>query len=216
MNKGRQLAVTLVALAISISTAHAEEVGGWVIVDADGKQVSGVMVCTASVCGNPDSAVSKDLVKPGQRFVQQTLASPTGNVAGIPPSENTQITVSPTNVFTVQTITTQQPVLVETTVTPKESVIIKPIQTVTAEQTIEPTPISTVLPTAKTEIVTTTITQFTLSDTDNGTIKGNTQANNAYTFTELFNNWSFWLDADWLWLIDYLQNYNWSEWVKTL
>ena len=215
MNKGRQLAVTLIALAISISTAHAEEVGGWVIVDADGKQVSGVMVCTASVCGDPNSAVSKDLVKPGQRFVQQTLASPTGNVAGIPASENTKITVSPTNVFTVQTVTTQQPVLVEATVTPRESVTIKPIQTVTPEQTIEPTPISAVLPTAKTEIVTTTVTQFTLADTDNGTIKGTTQADNAYSFTEWFNDWSFWLDADWLWLIDYLQNYDWSAWAET-
>ena len=92
--------------------------------------------------------------------------------------------------------------------TPRESVKIKPIP-------VEPTPISTVLPTVKTEIVTTTVTQFTLADTDNGTIKGTTQADNAYSFTEWFNDWSFWLDADWLWLIDYLQNYNWSTWAET-
>jgi hypothetical protein len=212
----KKLLTAILLLSVITPMAHAEEVGGWVIVDADGKQVSGVMVCTASVCGDPNSAVSKDLVKPGQRFVQQTLASPTGNVAGIPANETTKITVSPTNVFTVQTVTVKEPVLVETSVTPKESVTIKPIKTITEEQTVEPTPVSPVIPTVKTEIVSTVTTQFTLADTDNGTIKGTVQEESAYTFTEWFNDWSLWLDADWLWLIDVLQNYDWVTWAETL
>ena len=104
------LALALVFIA---APAQADEpVGGWVIVDSDGKQVGGVIVCTPSVCGDPNSAVSKDLLKAGQRFVQQTLADNNGNVAGIPATADTQISVTPNNTFVLEQKT---PVIVEST-----------------------------------------------------------------------------------------------------
>jgi hypothetical protein len=58
--------------------------GGWVVIDENGTVVSGAQVCTPSVCGDPNSSFSKAVLKPGQRYVQQTYADPnTGNVAGI-------------------------------------------------------------------------------------------------------------------------------------
>ncbi len=86
--------------------AQAEEPGAWVIVDSSGKAVSQAIVCTPSVCGDPNSAVSKDLLKPGQRFVLQTNADSNGNVAGIGASSTPNIEVKvdiPTNEWTITT-----------------------------------------------------------------------------------------------------------------
>ena len=107
----RIIALSLFGLIWSAAPSFADDpVGGWVIVDAKGNQVGGVIVCTPSVCGDPKSAVSKDLLKEGQRFVQQTLADQKGNVAGIPATETTKIVVDASNTFTVQQIT---PVVVQ-------------------------------------------------------------------------------------------------------
>lgn len=140
--------IVLALLLAFPSAAFADEpVGGWVIVDASGKQVGGVIVCTPSVCGDPNSAVSKDLLKDGQRFVQQTLADPvTNNVAGIPASDNTKITVSATNVFTVER---SNPVVVE-----KPSVTIKAVEKTTTQFTLQDTASGTIqAPIIKAEVV---------------------------------------------------------------
>ena len=96
MNKSSFIKLVLTALVMSvllpIQTASAgngscdadDPCGGWVVIDENGTVVSGAQVCTPSVCGDPNSAFSKAVLKPGQRYVQQTYADPnTGNVAGI-------------------------------------------------------------------------------------------------------------------------------------
>ena len=86
------LAAVLMSILLPIQSASAgngscdadDPCGGWVVIDENGTVVSGAQVCTPSVCGDPNSAFSKAVLKPGQRYVQQTYADPnTGNVAGI-------------------------------------------------------------------------------------------------------------------------------------
>ena len=69
-------------LITNIQSSHAEEVGGWALVD-EYNNVLTVNVCTPSVCGDPNSLFSQLTLKPGQKYVLQTAADPvTGNVAG--------------------------------------------------------------------------------------------------------------------------------------
>ena len=126
----RILILVAILIAIPIS-AQAEEPGAWVIVDSSGKAVSQAIVCTPSVCGDPNSAVSKDLLKPGERFVLQSNADTNGNVAGIGAGQrgNTEVKVDiPTNEWTLTTKT-------EVVVKPSEP-IEKPKIEVIAETTI--------------------------------------------------------------------------------
>jgi hypothetical protein len=102
--------------------AQAEEPGAWVIVDSSGNAVSQAIVCTPSVCGDPNSAVSKDLLKPGQRFVLQTNADSNGNVAGIGASSTPNIEVKvdiPTNEWTITTKSEVKVTLPEPVAEPK-------------------------------------------------------------------------------------------------
>jgi len=113
----------LVAILIAIPMpAQAEEPGAWVIVDSSGNAVSQAIVCTPSVCGDPNSAVSKDLLKPGQRFVLQTNADSNGNVAGIGASSTPNIEVKvdiPTNEWTITTKSEVKVTLPEPVAEPK-------------------------------------------------------------------------------------------------
>lgn len=107
-------AILIFALLINITPAHADQ-GGWVMVDASGKVISGTIVCTPDVCGDPNSPYAKATLQPGQRYVQITKKDVTGNVAGpnvvaqTAPNQTVSAKVDPvTNVATVTTKTVEQ------------------------------------------------------------------------------------------------------------
>ena len=133
-------AILIFLLLGNITPAHADP-GGWVMVDASGKVISGTIVCTPDVCGDPNSPYSKATLQPGQRYVQITKADETGNVAGpnvtvqTVPNQITSAKVDPvTNVFTMTT-TKVEPLAPRVTV-------VKEIETIyTVEKT---TPLTTV------------------------------------------------------------------------
>jgi hypothetical protein len=74
-------AILIFFLLGNITPAYADQ-GGWVMVDAVGNVISGTIVCTPDVCGDPNSPYSKGTLQPGQRYVQITKADKTGNVSG--------------------------------------------------------------------------------------------------------------------------------------
>jgi hypothetical protein len=113
--------VIILALLIALvpTTAHAEETGAWVAVDANGNAVSQAIVCTPSVCGNKENPFM------GQHWVLQAPKGPDGNVAGVgagqgPSSvkvdlqtgvwsvENKSVYEDPKTQQTITTTTTQQ------------------------------------------------------------------------------------------------------------
>jgi len=106
-------AILIFLLLGNITPAHADQ-GGWVMVDAGGKIISGTIVCTPDVCGDPNSPYAKATLQPGQRYVQITKADQTGNVAGpnvvaqTAPNQTVSAKVDPvTNVATVSTKTVE-------------------------------------------------------------------------------------------------------------
>jgi hypothetical protein len=70
-------------IALIPATAHAEENGAWVKVDANGIAIGQAIVCTASVCGDPGSLYNKLTLGTNERYVLQAPASADGNVAGV-------------------------------------------------------------------------------------------------------------------------------------
>jgi hypothetical protein len=86
-------AILIFLFAINITPAHANEIGGWVKVNANGAVISGTIVCTPDVCGDPNSEYSKDTLLPGESYVQIVRATSDGNVAGpnVPLENNNQI-----------------------------------------------------------------------------------------------------------------------------
>jgi hypothetical protein len=94
----KKLAITLaLALTFTATPAHAEDVGGWALLD-ENNNVLGVHVCAASVCGDPNSEFSKNYLQPGQHYALQTKADQqTGNVAGW----NNATYTPETNTFTI-------------------------------------------------------------------------------------------------------------------
>lgn len=88
-------ALTGAALCVPVP-AMADEIAAWALVDDSGS-VLNVVVCTAAVCGDTDSAVSKSLPT-GQHYVLQAQKDDTGNVAGW--FQNTTYD-TPTNTFTL-------------------------------------------------------------------------------------------------------------------
>ena len=70
-------------IALIPATAHAEERGAWVKVDASGTASGQAIVCTASVCGDPGSLYNKMTLGTNERYVLQAPASADGNVAGV-------------------------------------------------------------------------------------------------------------------------------------
>ena len=103
----KKILIVIALTALSVTNAYAEETGAWVAVDSSGKVVSGAIVCTPSVCGNPNSAYAKSTLQEGQTYVLQAKADTNGNVAGIGNNTpNTSVTVDKaTNTFTVTTKT---------------------------------------------------------------------------------------------------------------
>jgi hypothetical protein len=133
-------AILIFLLLGNITPAYADQ-GGWVMVDASGKVISGTIVCTPDVCGDPNSPYAKATLQPGQRYVQITKADVTGNVAGpnvvaqTAPNQTVSAKVDPvTNVATVTT-TTVEPLA------PKVTVIKETETTYAVEQ---PVPVTTV------------------------------------------------------------------------
>jgi hypothetical protein len=133
-------AILIFLLLGNITPAHADQ-GGWVMVDANNKVISGTIVCTPDVCGDPNSPYSKATLQPGQRYVQITKADQTGNVAGpnvvaqTAPNQIVSAKVDPvTNVATVTT-TTVDPLA------PRVTVIKETETTYAVEQ---PAPVTTV------------------------------------------------------------------------
>jgi hypothetical protein len=104
-------AILIFLLLGNITPAYADQ-GGWVMVDANNKVISGTIVCTPDVCGDPNSPYAKATLQPGQRYVQITKADQTGNVAGpnvvaqTAPNQTVSAKINPvTNVATVTTTT---------------------------------------------------------------------------------------------------------------
>ena len=78
--------ITLVGLAVVFSAhtpAYAEETGAWVKVDANGNAIGQAIVCTPSVCGNPNSLYNKLTLGANEQYVLQNPATPDGNVSGV-------------------------------------------------------------------------------------------------------------------------------------
>ena len=133
-------AILIFLLLGNITPAYADQ-GGWVMVDANNKVISGTIVCTPDVCGDPNSPYAKATLQPGQRYVQITKADQTGNVAGpnvvaqTAPNQTVSAKVDPvTNVATVTT-TTVDPLAPRVTV-------IKETETIYAVE--QPAPVTTV------------------------------------------------------------------------
>jgi hypothetical protein len=104
-------AILIFLLLGNITPAYAEEVGGWVKVNASGAIISGTSVCTPDVCGDVNSSFSQLTLLPGERWVQITKADTTGNVAGpnvvAPTAPNQTISAKVDPVTNVATITTK-------------------------------------------------------------------------------------------------------------
>lgn len=133
-------AILIFLLLGNITPAHADQ-GGWVMVDASGKVISGTIVCTPDVCGDVNSPYAKATLQPGQRYVQITKADQTGNVAGpnvvaqTAPNQTVSAKVDPvTNVATVTTKSVEP-------LAPRVTVIKETETTYAVEQ---PAPVTTV------------------------------------------------------------------------
>jgi hypothetical protein len=135
-------AILIFLLLGNITPAYADQ-GGWVMVDANNKVISGTIVCTPDVCGDPNSPYAKATLQPGQRYVQITKADQTGNVAGpnvvaqTAPNQTVSAKVDPvTNVATVTT-TTVDPLA------PRVTVVKETETTYAVEQTAPVTTVKT-------------------------------------------------------------------------
>ena len=133
-------AILIFLLLGNITPAYADQ-GGWVMVDANNKVISGTIVCTPDVCGDVNSPYAKATLQPGQRYVQITKKDETGNVAGpnvvaqTAPNQTVSAKVDPvTNVATVTT-TTVEPLA------PRVTVVKETETTYAVEQ---PKPVTTV------------------------------------------------------------------------
>lgn len=158
-------------LLTSIPSANAD---GYAIVDANGNQVGGVIVCDAAVCGDPNSLYSRLTLKPGERYVLQSKKDSSGNVSGINPSENTKVSVDvATTTWTVETkhkveVTPEVAVEVKTTRTfnPTTEPITQPEPIATPTSTPTPTPTPTPSPSsAPSETSTATAENITKTET---------------------------------------------------
>jgi hypothetical protein len=78
--------IALVGLAVVFSAhtpAYAEETGAWVKVNANGEAIGQAIVCTPSVCGNPNSLYNQLTLGANEQYVLQNPATPEGNVSGV-------------------------------------------------------------------------------------------------------------------------------------
>lgn len=82
--------IALVGLAVVFSAhtpAYAEETGAWVKVNANGEAIGQAIVCTPSVCGNPNSLYNQLTLGANEQYVLQNPTTPNGNTAGIGASQ---------------------------------------------------------------------------------------------------------------------------------
>jgi hypothetical protein len=79
----KKVIILALLTALIPTTAHAEETGAWVKVDANGTAIGQAIVCTQSVCGDPASLYNKLTLGSNERYVLQAPASVDGNVAGV-------------------------------------------------------------------------------------------------------------------------------------
>lgn len=79
----KKVIILVLLIALIPTTAHAEETGAWVKVDANGTAIGQAIVCTQSVCGDPASLYNKLTLGSNERYVLQAPASVDGNVAGV-------------------------------------------------------------------------------------------------------------------------------------
>lgn len=192
----------------------------YIKVDANGKAIGGAIVCTADVCGDPNSTYSKLTLQPGERYVLQFKGDPvTGNVAGIPATDpNVTLKVNAqTNEWTK---TTTIPLPEPTTVIVNQAPI-----TVTAVQTEEkwnptvvevkptptPTPKPSVAPVTETTTVTTAET-VTVTSGETATVQSVTTQESTTSEEEPVLDWftlfSRYLDDLWLWISAFLAEVN--------
>jgi len=125
-------AILIFLLLGNITPAYADQ-GGWVMVDASGKVISGTIVCTPDVCGDANSPYAKATLLPGQRYVQILKADISGNVAGpnvvVETTPNYSISAKVDPVTDIATVTTKtvEPLAPRVTVT-KETETIYAVQ----------------------------------------------------------------------------------------
>ena len=133
-------AILIFLLLGNITPAYADQ-GGWVMVDANNKVISGTIVCTPDVCGDPNSPYAKATLQPGQRYVQITKADQTGNVAGpnvvaqTAPNQTVSAKVDPVTEVVTVTTTVVEPLA------PRVTVVKETETTYAVEQ---PAPITTI------------------------------------------------------------------------
>ena len=121
----KALIVILTALLLQPTNAFAEDRGAWVKVDANGNAIGQAIVCTQSVCGDPNSLYNKMTLQTSERYVLQAPATADGNVAGVGAGqgttsvkvdlqtgvwqvENKSTNTNPITKETIETITIQQ------------------------------------------------------------------------------------------------------------
>ena len=75
--------ILITALLLQPTNAFAEDRGAWVKVDSNGNAIGQAIVCTQSVCGDPNSLYNKMTLQTSERYVLQAPASADGNVAGV-------------------------------------------------------------------------------------------------------------------------------------
>lgn len=75
--------ILITALLLQPTNAFAEDRGAWVKVDANGTAIGQAIVCTQSVCGDPNSLYNKMTLQTSERYVLQAPATADGNVAGV-------------------------------------------------------------------------------------------------------------------------------------
>lgn len=77
------LGIVLTVLLLQPTNVFAEDKGAWVKVDASGNAIGQAIVCTQSVCGDPNSLYNKMTLGTNERYVLQAPATVDGNVAGV-------------------------------------------------------------------------------------------------------------------------------------
>jgi hypothetical protein len=115
--------ILITALLLQPTNAFAEDRGAWVKVDGSGNAIGQAIVCTQSVCGDPNSLYNKITLGNNERYVLQAPATADGNVAGVGAGQGaTSVKVDlPTGVWQVENKSTHtnpftQEVITTTTV----------------------------------------------------------------------------------------------------
>lgn len=224
--KAKLFAASLL-LIIGVTPVSAND--AYIKVDANGKAIGGAIVCTADVCGDPNSTYSKLTLQPGERYVLQFKGDPvTGNVAGIPATDpNVTLKVNAqTNEWTKTTtialpepttvIVNQAPITVTAVQTEEKwnptVVEVKPTPTPTPTVTITPKPTPTPTATTTETATVTVVDTATVVTIDSPTVQATTTQQPITPEEEPVVDWltlfSRYLDELWLWIATLLAEVN--------